>query len=460
MFLSLPQKAQKPWDNGHLVISENGHYLCHTNGTPFFWQGDTSWLLFQTLTREEAKLYFENRKNKGFNVIQCIFHQSFAHKNAYGDYAFANGDITQPIHTQGNRPEDPIEYDYWDHVNYIIDLAEQYGIYLAIAPTWSQFVLRDKTLTKDKAAIFAASLSNYFKDKPNIIWLNGGSAKPNVNTEIWDVLGHYLRQYDPNHLITMHTFGRMQSSEQFHQEKWLDINMFTSGHRNYSQDDSPKRYGEDNWRYVLEDWEKNPTKPTIDGEPSYENLHHGLHDHSLPVWRDNDVRRYAYWSVFAGACGHVYGENSVRQVYIEGRNKAESGAKISFFDALEAPGASQIQYLKRLVLSRPYFERKNAQNCIINQGERYDRIIVSKGADYLMAYDYTGRNIKLKLGEIRGTRLKVWWYDPTTGEAIFERIIKNRGVHEFKTPKSKVHTDWVLVLDNEDMKFDAPGIIH
>jgi hypothetical protein len=27
------------------------------------------------------------------------------------------------------------------------------------------------------------------------------------------------------------------------------------------------------------------------------------------------VRRYAYWSVFAGSCGHTYGHNAIMQFY-------------------------------------------------------------------------------------------------------------------------------------------------
>lgn len=451
--------AQKPWDNGKLKVSENGRYLQHENGTPFFWLGDTSWLLFQRLNREQVKTYLENRKAKGFNVIQCIFYQFYTDKNAYGDYGFADSDLTQPIHTPGNDPNDPAQYDYWDHADYVVDLAAEYGMYVAIVPTWSHLILRDKNMTVQKAEIFAAHLADHFKDRPNIIWINGGSAKPHVNTDIWNAIGKNLRKYDPNHLITFHTFGRMQSSEAFHNAEWLDLNMFTSGHRNYEQDDTEKGYGEDNWRYVLDDLSKKPQKPTIDGEPSYESLPQGLHDHSMPYWTDSDVRRYAYWSVFAGACGHVYGQNSVRQVYIEGVNKPESGAKISFFEALDDEGSFDMQYLKNLMLSRPYFDRVNAQFLLVDEGERYDRVLVTRGADYLMAYDYTGRAFTLKLGAIEGETLRVWWYDPTTGEAIDKGTIKNKGEKKFKAPKSKEHTDWVLVLDNASKKFGAPGAV-
>ncbi len=451
--------AQKPWDNGKLKVSDNGRFLQHENGTPFFWTGETAWLMFQHMTREEMQKYFVDRKEKGFNVIQCIFHQFYTHQNPYGDYAFADNDLTKPIHTPGSDPAEPAQYDYWDHVDYAVKLAEENGIYLAITPTWAQFVLRDKNLTVDKARIFASTLAERYKDAPNIIWINGGSAKPNVNSEIWEAIGQTIKEFDPNHLVTFHPFGRMQSSERYHNASWLDLNMFTSGHRTYAQDDTPKSYGEDNWRYVVEDMAKTPAKPTIDGEPSYETLHHGLHDHSLPVWKDNDVRRYAYWSVFAGACGHVYGQNSVRQVYIADRFKPESGAKIDFFEALDMPGASHMKHLKNLMLSRPYFDRENGQDFLVDDGEKYDKIMVTRGKDYLMAYNYSGRPFSMKMGAVDGDEVNVWWYDPTSGKSVSGGKVKNQGVRKFKAPKSKDHSDWVLVLDNTSKNFKSPGIL-
>ena len=36
-----------------------------------------------------------------------------------------------------------------------------------------------------------------------------------------------------------------------------------------------------------------------------------LHDPSEPYWTAKHVRRYAYWSVLTGACGHTYGDNAL-----------------------------------------------------------------------------------------------------------------------------------------------------
>ena len=77
-------------------------------------------------------------------------------------------------------------------------------------------------------------------------------------------------------------------------------------------------YGEDNWRYVDEDYKLKPVKPTLDGEPSYENIPYGLHDTTATMLEGHRSRRYAYWSVFAGGCGFTYGQNSVMQFHTPG----------------------------------------------------------------------------------------------------------------------------------------------
>ena len=43
----------------------------YEDGKPFFWLGDTAWLLFEKLSAEEIKYYLSDRAEKGFNVVQA-----------------------------------------------------------------------------------------------------------------------------------------------------------------------------------------------------------------------------------------------------------------------------------------------------------------------------------------------------------------------------------------------------
>lgn len=439
-----------------LQISENGRYFTEA-GKPFFWLGDTGWLLFNKLTREQAVQYLEDRKQKGFNVVQAMVLHTVPSVNIYGDSSLIAGDIAKPAVTEGADFADTKQYDFWDHIDYVIDQAKERGIYMALVPVWGTNV-KDKKVSPEQAKIYAEFLAKRYKDKTNIIWLNGGDIKGSEVMNVWEVIGSTLRSNDPNHLITFHPRGRTGSSEWFHHAKWLDFNMVQSGHRRYDQDTSAKEqwhYGEDNWKYIEKDYNLKPVKPTIDGEPSYEGIPQGLHNVKEPRWNDADVRRYGYWSVFAGAFGYTYGDNSVMQMYDPKDKKAAYGATLPWQEALNEPGAGQMQHLKNLMLSRgeeAYLSRVPDQSLIAGaaggDGEKYNRLLATRGDGYIFVYTYNGRNIPVKMGVLPGTEVKASWFNPRDGKSTPIGNIENKDSHTFDPPGSeKDGNDWVLILD-------------
>lgn len=444
-------------NTGGVAVSENKRFLQREDGSPFFWLADTAWLLFQKLNREETDRYLENRRAKGFNVIQAVVLSFGPVENVYGAAPFVDGDPERPAITPGNDPKVKGQYDYWDHIDWVVDRAAAKGIYIAMVPAWGSVVKRGQVNEKN-AATYARFLAERYRSRPNIFWMNGGDLQGDVQSATWQTLGRTLRAADPAHLITFHPFGRTQSSAWFHGESWLDFNMFQSGHRRYDQDPTPNAKGEDNWRYVFEDLARTPPKPTLDGEPSYENIPQGLHDPSQPRWKDHDVRRYAYWSVFAGACGHTYGDNAVMQMSRPGDKPAYS-SNAYWYDAIDDPGAGQMLHLKRLVLSRPYFERINDDRAVLSgSGPRYERITAARGRNYLFVYTYLGRPFEIRPGAISGSKLRAWWYDPRTGKAQGIGLVSNGATQRFTPPGTAAPgNDWVLVLDDEAAKFPPPG---
>lgn len=412
-----------------IKISENHRFFSTADGAPFFWLGDTGWLLFTKLNREETDAYLEDRRQKGFNVIQVmLIHDVAKAVNAYGDSALHQQNVATPSE------------NYWKHVDYVVDKAAEKGIYMAMVPVWGTNVKEGK-VTAEQARAYCDFLTARYRHKPNIIWLNGGDIKGSDSIHVWQTIGNTLRAGDPGHLITFHPRGRSRSAEWFHHEPWLDFNMFQSGHKDYAQDSIT---GEDNWKHMEADYALQPVKPSFDAEPSYEDIPHGLHDTLLPRWNDRDVRRYAWWSVLAGGCGFTYGHNSVMQFYT-GSGEGNFGVKQPWRDALRAPGALQMEYLKNLILSKPYYERIPDQSMIADQGERYDHIIASRGKDYAFIYNYTGRSMQVHMGKIAGAEVKATWFDPRNGQYTKPENISNKGTITFNPP---TQDDWVLVLES------------
>lgn len=435
---------------GKLRVSDNGRFLVKQDGTPFFWLGDTGWLLFGKLNRQETEKYLEDRRKKGYNMIQVMVLHGLGVVNAYGDSALVNKNVATPMITAGASPANPSQYDYWDHVDYIIDLAARKGLYMGLVPVWGSNV-KAGWVSEDQARTYAAWLGNRYKDRSNIVWLNGGDIKGSDSMNVWKAIGSTLDATDPNHLITFHPFGRTTSSTWFHNEPWLDFNMFQSGHKSYEQDTAAAehRFGPDNWKFVDIDYNLQPVKPTLDGEPSYEHIPYGLHDTAQPRWTDHDVRRYGYWSVFAGGAGYTYGHNSVMQMHKPTDKGSAYGSRHYWYNAINHPGAGQMVYLKNLILSKPYLERVPDQSLIAGEvGDRYNRLVATRGKDYAFIYTYNGRNFGVNMGKIGGDVVKASWYNPRSGSRQTAGTFPNKGVQAFDPPGvQKEGNDWVLVLE-------------
>ena len=370
------QKTYIPWNNGKLVVSEEGRYLKHENGTPFFWLGETGWLLPERLNRDEAEYYLEQCKRRGYNVIQVQTLNNVPSMNIYGQYSMIDGYNFKNINQKG-------VYGYWDHMDYIIRTAAKKGQYIGMVCIWGSPVNRGE-MTVEQAKAYGKFLAERYKDEPNIIWFIGGDIRGDVKTAEWEALATSIKAIDKNH-----------------------------------------------WRFVERSMAMEPMKPVIDGEPIYEEIPHGLHDENELLWKDYDVRRYAYWSVFAGAFGHTYGHNSIMQFIKPGVGGAY-GAKKPWYDALNDPGYNQMKYLKNLMLTFPFFERIPDQSIIAGQnGERYDRAIATRGNDYLMVYNYTGRPMEVDFSKISGAKKNAWWYTTKDGKLEYIGEFDN-GVHKFQ----------------------------
>ena len=419
-------KIYKPWDHGRLKVSDNQRYLVHEDGAPFFWLGNTAWLISERLNRDEVEYYLTREREAGYNVEQIQVLNAIPTFNIYGhqanDASFNFSKFTIPG-----------VYGYWEHLDYIVDFAASQGIYIAMDCIWGSQIER---MTVGKAMAYGKFLGERYKNKPNIIWMIGGDIMGDKGTASWDALARAIKKADPNHVMTFHPRGRTTSAWWYNDREWLDFNMFQSGHRRYGQRNGDGDYTikdnteEDNWRYVDMSWEKEPLRPVIDGEPSYEDIPQGLHDFKAPRWQAADVRRYAYWAVFAGCFGHTYGHNSIMQFMRPGL-LGSFGAEKPWWEAMNDPGYGQMKYLKWLILSLPFTERQPDQTIVCGQnGERYDRVIACRGADYLLAYNYSGKPMRLDLTKITGERKNVWVMNPADGSLQFLGEMDN-SEHDF-----------------------------
>ncbi len=440
----------------------DGHFIVTGEGKPFFYLGDTAWELFHRLNREEAERYLENRRQKKFTVIQAVALAEFDGlntPNAYGDKPLIDNDPARPSVTPGADPGSDAAYDYWDHVDWIVARAAEKDLFIGMLPTWGDKVYKKwgigpVVFTADNAFAYGRWLGTRYKDSPNIIWILGGDRAPQDGDDnfrpIWRAMAAGIKSVDTNHLMTYHTWGGTSTSAWFHNDSWLDFNMMQSGH-------SEKNIG--NYRQITHDYNLVPAKPCMDGEPCYED--HPVNWDPKNGWFDDaDVRKAAYWAVFAGAHGHTYGCHDIWQ-FLQPSYEPVSSARTPWQEAIDLPGSYQMQYLRALVESRPMLQRQPAQSIIASvTGEGGEHLQAARAADssYAFVYFPTGRTATIDIFSISGSWVIASWYDPRTGNTVRIGKIDIRAVEaEFDPPgKAGRGNDWVLILDDAGKGFPNP----
>ncbi|MGQ9731559.1 MAG: apiosidase-like domain-containing protein, partial [Candidatus Zipacnadales bacterium] len=414
-----------------LRVSENHRYLVDQDGRPWLWIGDTGWSLFHSLTAEEAEMYLENRRQKGFTLIQCIL----AH---YWGSVPAHGIAETESPWLDNNPATP-NPTFFEHVDRVLQIAQQKGLVLGLLPAWGDLVVSRKVLTTANARAYGKWLGTRYKDSPNIVWILGGDQPPTGFEDVYRELAAGLREGDGGrHLITYHPRGGQQSSTYFHEEPWLDLNMMQSGH----VIDIP------NYAMVLADYARTPVKPTLDGEPRYEHIINGLREEG-PRISAHQVRKAAYNALLSGACGHTYGCSEIYRFWRPG-DEGRWGPDTPWQAAMDFPGAFHIGYLKALLLSLPWHTLHPEPSLIAGQpgsGGTYMPAALSADRSRALIYVPETQVVPVNLARLSARKVRATWYNPRDGSFIPVGEFSGDSTPRFVAPAPDPDADYVLLLE-------------
>jgi len=439
-----------------LKVSSNKRHLITADDKPFFWLGDTGWELFHKLNKEDATFYFKKRSEQGFNVIQAVALaelDGLHSPNAYGNLPFMNDDLTKP------------NEQYFQYIDSLIDIAASYHLYIAMLPTWGDKVFKDswgkgpEIFNPSNAYNYGKWIGNRYKNKTNIIWIIGGDRDTRENSKdvtIWrnmakgviDGVGNA-----DNALLTFHPQPKAtgSSSKWFHSDGWLDLNMLQTGHCRDTEV----------WETVKNDIDLKPAKPVLNGESIYEEMPVCFNAKELGYANAYDIRKAAYLSVFAGACGHTYGCGPV--IFFGDKGTNFFANLHGWRESLDFTGANEMKFLKVLIESRPILDRIPDQTMLVNEGGcGSERIQATRGKDFAFIYSAYGRPIIIKPAKISGTRLNANWYDPRTGKSKFIGSFANNKPLSFipplplASPVPSQREDWILILDDASKNYSVP----
>jgi hypothetical protein len=477
-----------------LRVSGNGRFLILEDGSGFFPIADTAWAIAWKLNHSEVERYLQGRKDQKFNMIALIAFPSYEGgkiiANVYGDNAFevnsGRWNPLQPITTPGNNPENSTEYDYWDHLEYIIDTSESKSMYVVLLPAWGSYVAGGYGDGKATPEIIFNVTSAYkyghwigqrFKSKKNIIWMMGGDRSAvygdrdyrNVFRAMAEGVAdgvNGINQQDgkADYSTTLMSYHPRKwapnSSKWFHNDPWLDLN---------SIQDQPK----DQIIATELDYGLSPTKPTWLFEGGYEYRGEGKE-----VYKDWQIRFQSYQTVFAGGFGVTYGNMNTYHCSDKEESRLDEPVTTNkagkWESSLDDPGAMDMQHLFSLMTSMSndqFLDRIPDQTLIDGdagdmndwEGFKSNRLQATRGAkgDYAMIYSANGRNICLKMNRLAAPLMNAFWFNPRNGkwrvkdsdfadQRPFADNIPSgpaAAIQEFDPPDSVgVGNDWVLVL--------------
>jgi hypothetical protein len=417
-----------------LKVSPNGRYFIDQHNKPFFYLGDTCWLLFQRLTRGEVDEYLKDRAQKGFSVIQAYVIRGLGarhpdgNSSLLGEAPFSDGDPTKPNEA------------FFKNVDYVINRANELGLVMALvtAKSWHVNEHPERVFDARNAHTFGEFLAARYKDNA-VLWYVGGDSAPGADRETWVAMAKGHKDGSGGkHLVSYHGSGHTSSSTWFHNDEWLSFNSIQSGHG----------WAAKTYEYIHHDYGLSPAKPTVDMEPPYENHPTGA---KTPRIDSHQVRKGAYWAMLAGAAGHGYGALDLFWLYKEHQGPFPKSGFQPWRKAIAYEGSRQVGLMRRLFELRPWSKMLPDQSVVASgqsDGEGHIRAARAEDRSFVIAYTPQGSPVGIHMDKLSGKEIMARWYDPREGTWSEIGTYANEGKREFSAPTQGPKSDWVLVLED------------
>ncbi len=297
------------YKRGFVKVSENKRYFVYDDGTPFYYLGDTHWLMLREPFEESNiegidstfKFIVDYRLTQGFTVYQS---------------EPIGGDCENGIHEEELRKL----HDFDRKFKYIADK----GLLHANAQLFFAAAIKNPKYTPEYLVKLAKMWAARYGAYP-VMWTVAQEVDPDFYThsdvDKWDIVGETLYLNDCyKHPLTGHMCNQNRCNPKT--TKW-GRKYFHSWFGMQPQGMVPEHY-EDFYNFK-------PTRPIVNYETGYENL-----------WStDKTAYRYGYFALFNGACGYGYGAHGIWNGNVSYKEWMNYGGYIHWFTGVLLPGAKK-----------------------------------------------------------------------------------------------------------------------
>ncbi len=408
------------YKRGFIKISENKRYFTYADGTPFFYLGDTHWLMpSEQLDTSNAdgidsqfKFMVDMRLTQGFTVYQ-----------------------SEPISPPDLNYDDGFGEDDAEVFRENLDKKFAYVAEKGLVHANAQICFAGSIQNPKLNAEYLVRLSKMWAARYGaypVLWTVAQEVDPDfychANADKWIIVGETLYLNDCyKHPLT----GHMCNEGRCHPNttKWGKLYY----HSWFGM--QPQGVRRDSFE---EFWNYSPTKPIINYETGYEHL-----------WNSADgALNAAYRSFFNGAFGYGYGAHGVWNNNISNTRWMNYDGYMRWLDGTLQPGATKlwyfVQFCKMFAWQEliPHFEDSEYWNVP-------DSACLATLGDTFMVFNFDATDADITLKKLENVQYKYYTFDVNTGELALKGNVTPEN-NELTLPKKNTHTALVQIITHED----------
>lgn len=388
-----------------LSIHASGRYLVDANGRPFLIHGDTGWSIAVQLTTAQIDTYLDARRSQGFtailfNAIEHYFSsQSPAYQNVSGIEPFTST-TDWSVQTEA----------YWTRVDYIVNGCKTRNMACFIAPGYLGYGGGSEGWTSEVNSNTTGHLQSYGAflatryTQGNVVWVMGGdyAGDSTLRSRQWNIVTG-IRSVRTTDIITAHP-ARGQDAYSYWGAGGDSLTGFNLGNTYAATN------GTDAYSLAATAYGRSGPLPFFLIEAGYDGVN------TL-----QEVRRAAYETMLSGGCGHFYGNNPIWG-FGEPNANGGSGAAAALASDLNSTGATQMNYLKALLLAYvwrllvPTTDTSLVSSTLSTDTTRLCPALASDGT-FAMIYVQDSRSVTVVTNALTGVagNVRIRLFDPTTG---------------------------------------------
>jgi hypothetical protein len=429
---------------GILRVSADHRYLTYSDGTPFFWLGDTWWFCPSDLVPFDGstkpgcasmyKALVDRRRDQGFTVVQMAFLGDLGKSQGVNSFRSLLKDRT-------------IDVAYWRQVDRYLDCANDAGLVPVIGMAFHVGI--DANPLDDWQFLWRYVVARYGAHA--VTWLicgeynqNGGDQAGRVTKTM--ALGAFIKEQDPyKRAMTVHPWWHGGDKRQAWEQPWYDFIMFQGAHAGHGNVPPTALY--------RDAWNRQPARPVLEAECNYEGIYAGKpgREHT-----PDDVRRVAYHAIQAGSFGYTYGAQGLWYPTQNAEDKTFSdwGTPMVWWESLERPGAAQMGFLRKCYESVAWWKLAPRPDAVEFQGKVKDAtrpLAKSEGdAAHLVWFPkgsgaQTAAALSLADPAAAGAYAATW-FNPRDGQETKQSAPLAAAGGKCPLPARPDEEDWMLIL--------------